>query len=111
MKITKSFEKKLFNTVVKIYAENIDINWNLPYILETPSYGHGTGFFIDNQGHILTCSHVVENAKNIYIEIPYVGSKKIECKVIGLYPDEDIALIKTINYKNTDFLKLSNSDI
>ena len=110
MKITKSFEKKLFNTVVKIFAENIDINWNLPYILETPSYGHGTGFFIDNQGHILTCSHVVENAKNIYIEIPYIGSKKIECTVIGLYPDEDIALIKTKNYKNTDFLNLSNSD-
>ena len=110
MRITKSFEKLLFNTVVKIYVENIDINWNLPYMLETPSKGHGTGFFIDNNGHILTCSHVVENAKNIYIEIPYLGSQKIKCQVVGLYPDKDIALIKTTDYKNKHHLKLDNSD-
>lgn len=109
MKIKKSFENLLFNTVVKIFVENIDINWNLPFMLDTPSHGHGTGFFIDNNGFILTCSHVVENSKNIYIEIPYLGSQKIKCQVIGLYPDNDIALIKTINHKNKYHLKLGNS--
>ena len=65
--------KKINNAVVRIIAEDIDINWRLPYLLEEPMKGQGTGFFIDNKGHILTCAHVVNGAKNIIIEIPNIG--------------------------------------
>ena len=70
----------------------------------------GSGFFIDNQGHLLTCSHVVDDAMKIFIEIPNHGDEKIEVEVLGLCPDLDIALLKTINYKNKEFYELHEPD-
>ena len=110
MEINNKLKKKINNSVVRITAEQININWNIPYFLEEPSKGQGTGFFIDKTGYILTCAHVVNGAKNIYIEIPNLGSKKIECELIGFCPDFDIALLKTIKYKPLDYLKLGDTD-
>jgi len=110
MEINNKLKKKINNSVVRISAEEININWNIPYFLEEPSKGQGTGFFIDKVGHILTCAHVVSGAKNIYIEIPNLGSKKIECELIGFCPYFDIALLKTIKYKPHDYLALGDSN-
>ena len=101
--------KKINNAVVRIIAEDIDINWRLPYLLEEPMKGQGTGFFIDNKGHILTCAHVVNGAKNIIIEIPNIGSDKYECDIIGICPQFDIALLKTKKYMSKDYLLLGDS--
>ena len=81
MKLSNKFKKKINLSVVRIKAEDIDINWNLPYIIEPPSTGVGTGFFIDSEGTILTCAHVVNGAKNLYIEIPSKDSNKYSCKI------------------------------
>jgi len=110
MEINNKLKKKINNSVVRITADKININWNIPYFLEESSKGQGTGFFIDKVGHILTCAHVVNDAKNIYIEIPNLGTKKIECELIGFCPDFDIALLKAIKYKPLDYLPLGNSD-
>ena len=40
---------KIKYAVVKIIAENKNINWQLPYEKETPHVGRGTGFFIDKR--------------------------------------------------------------
>ena len=109
MKLSKQFKKKISLAVVRIKAEDIEINWNLPYIIEPPSYGTGTGFFIDLKGTILTCAHVVNGAKNLYIEIPSIDSNKHPCKVISICPEFDLAIIKTINYKPKDCIKLGSS--
>ena len=98
MKLSKQFKKKISLAVVRIKAEDIEINWNLPYIIEPPSYGTGTGFFIDLKGTILTCAHVVNGAKNVYIEIPSIDSKKHLCKVLSICPEFDLAIIKTLCY-------------
>lgn len=110
MEINNKLKKKINNSVVRITAEKININWNIPYFLDEPTKGQGTGFFIDKIGHILTCAHVVNGAKNIYIEIPNLGSKKIQCELIGFCPYFDIALLKTIKYKPLDYLPLGDSD-
>jgi S1-C subfamily serine protease len=110
MKIDSKFKKIINYSVVRIIAEVIDINWKLPYLTEEPSSGQGTGFFINNNGYILTCSHVVEHAKNVYIEIPFKGSEKYECDIISICPYFDIALLKTKNYKSLYFLKLGDSN-
>ena len=110
MDINKKFKKKISSCVVRIIAEDIDINWKLPYLTEEPAKGQGSGFFIDNIGHILTCAHVVSSAKNVYIEIPDLGSDKYNCDIIGICPQFDIALLKTKNYKPKDYLKLGDSE-
>ena len=98
------------NCVVRIIAENIEINFKIPYQIKTPTKGQGTGFFIDNKGHILTCAHVIQSSKNIYIEIPSIDNKKHKCNVIGLCPEFDIALIKCLDYKSKTYLKLGDSN-
>jgi S1-C subfamily serine protease len=110
MKIDNNFKKKINKCVVRIIAEVIDINWNIPYLLEEPSTVQGTGFFINSKGDILTCAHVVDSSKNLYIEIPFFGSDKYKCEVITIVPQFDIAIIRCLEYKNKDFLELGNSD-
>lgn len=110
MKITTILKKNINKSVVRIFAESINVNWDMPFIFESPDRGQGTGFFINNKGYILTCAHVVNGAKNLYIEIPNITSDKYECKVIGICPQFDIAIIKCLKYKSKYFLKLGNSD-
>ncbi|HXG86320.1 MAG TPA: trypsin-like peptidase domain-containing protein [Pyrinomonadaceae bacterium] len=54
--------------------------------------GNGSGSVIDNQGHILTNSHVVEGASAL--SVSFGGDKVYPAKVIGRDPDTDLAVIK-----------------
>jgi S1-C subfamily serine protease len=54
--------------------------------------GNGSGSVIDNQGHILTNSHVVEGASSLSVN--FGGDKVFPAKVIGRDPDTDLAVIK-----------------
>ena len=105
-----NFKKKINKSVVRIIAESININWNIPYLKDSPSKGQGTGFFIDNKGHILTCAHVIDGAKNLYIEIPNVSSNKYECDIIGICPKFDIGLIRCRDYKPKEYIQMGDSD-
>ena len=107
--ITKELKKYINKSIVRITAEVIEININIPYELETPQKGQGTGFFINNKGLILTCAHVVDAAKNIYIEVPNVSSKKYLCHIISICPEFDLALIQTDDLINQHYLKLGDS--
>ncbi len=100
----------LSKTTVKIISQKIEINWFHPYKNKKTEKSIGTGFFIDNNGHILTNSHVVINSNKIFIEIPFLSSEKKEVKVINLCNDLDIALLKTVDYKNDEFFDLYDKD-
>lgn len=102
--------EKLNKSVVRITASVLNFNWNKPY-LSNVSTAVGTGFFINNNGYILTCYHVVDKSYKLEITIPGIGQNKYDAKIISIYPDRDIALLKINNYKNTEYLKLGNSDL
>jgi S1-C subfamily serine protease len=53
----------------------------------------GSGFLIDNEGHILTNNHVVEGATKVEVRL---GSSETEheAKVVGADPATDVALLK-----------------
>ena len=72
----KLLNKKLQKSIVKIRSECSNFNWYRPYKTSDGYTSVGTGFFIDNQGTILTCCHVIENAVKIYIIIPLKVKKK-----------------------------------
>ena len=97
---------KLALKTVKVISQQIKTDWIHPYRNKQTGKGIGSGFFIDLEGHILTCAHVVDDAVKIFVEIPNHGDEKIEVEVLGLCPNMDIALLKTKNYKNKDFYKL-----
>lgn len=101
--------KSLSLKTVRIIAQSIEFDWIHPYKNNTTK-SIGTGFFIDNNGTILTCAHVVLNSKKILIEVPNVGKDKIEVEVLGICPDLDIAVLRTKTYKNKDFYELHDED-
>jgi 2-alkenal reductase len=53
--------------------------------------GQGSGFIIDNQGHIVTNNHVVDGASSIQITLS--NGKTVDAKVIGTDSLDDLALI------------------
>ena len=94
-----------YTTIVRIRSMNMKIDWSEPYKRDS-SQSIGTGFFIDDKGFILTCSHVVEHAVKLLITIPSNGNQEFETEVVCIHPELDIALLKT-NFKNKDFSKWS----
>lgn len=102
--------EQYYKSVVKIISSGPMYDWDLPFRINGISDSIGTGFFIDTQGFILTCSHVVENAKTIKIVIPDEGKKEYDCELYGMCPLFDIALLRIKNYKNKVYLKLETNE-
>src|SRR5713226_4831860 len=72
--LTEHF-KRLKNTVVTVRSES----------------GHGTGFFVDGKGLILTNQHVVGNSE--YLAVQFDRTHKIVAKLIAADPQKDVALL------------------
>ena len=88
-----------------VLSQKISLDWLHPYKIQAESIG--TGFFINDKGYLLTCSHVVEDKKG-FIEINY-GKDKIEVDIV-VYTDLDIALLKTKDFKNKDYYELHDQN-
>jgi S1-C subfamily serine protease len=54
--------------------------------------GSGSGSVIDNQGHILTNYHVIEDAQKLSVSLG--GDKTYPAKIVGGDPDTDLAVIQ-----------------
>ena len=62
---------------------------------EGPEFGfqaEGSGFLIDDEGHLVTNNHVVEGAQNI--EVTFTDGSTVEAEVVGADEDSDLAVIK-----------------
>ena len=55
--------------------------------------GSGSGFIYDDEGHIVTNDHVVENASSFLVRIG-VDTKPIPAKLMGKDPSSDLAVLK-----------------
>lgn len=71
--------------------------------------GSGSGFIVDQQGHIVTNFHVIDGAERI--EINMFDGTILEASVIGIDPDSDLAVIKvSISSDRLVPVPLGNSD-
>lgn len=82
------------NSVVQVMAQVAEFNWVEPYRVHEQRESRGSGFFIDLDGHIVTNAHVVDEAKKIWIHVPYFGRKPIHVDIVSFCPDRDLALLK-----------------
>ncbi|MBD3380650.1 MAG: Do family serine endopeptidase [candidate division Zixibacteria bacterium] len=74
---------------------------------EFRQYGLGSGVIVDEQGHILTNNHVIENADTIFVRTD--DGTRYTAEVIGADPQTDVAVIK-IEADNLKFIQIGNSD-
>ena len=54
--------------------------------------GSGSGFLIDDQGHIVTNNHVIQNADRVRVN--FQNGESVEAEVLGTNPGNDLALLK-----------------
>ncbi len=70
--------------------------------------GAGTGFLIDDKGHIITNRHVIAGARDYRINL--AGKKDIRAQLVGADPELDIAVLKIEPFSEMRPLVLGNSD-
>ena len=82
------------DAIVHIFSTSRSTNWFNPYVVCGTSTCTGTGFFITEDGYIVTCSHVVDQALSVYVTIPALGKQRLKAHVIGICPQHDVALLQ-----------------
>jgi len=87
-------QDRIRDTVIQIFAQVYAIDMLEPY--KTPAQGTscGSGFFINDEGYLLTNAHVVISAKNVWGQISSLGKRIIDLEVVGISPERDLALLR-----------------
>lgn len=82
------------HAVVQVCTESREFDWQEPYVPGQQTETRASGFFIDDEGHLITVTHGVEHARLAWIRMPVFGSKILFADVVGICPDRDVALMK-----------------
>ena len=120
------YDKCMYNTTSEIVAQTIpsvvyiymermldtgsDEFGGLMPSLPQPSNGVGTGFFINDEGYIVTNAHVVENSSSLKIYYWESPLEYGEAEIIGIDKIADIAVIKIDPEGPTQFVKWADSE-
>lgn len=97
---------KYFESVVRVIAYANSFDFSNPYTKGKNVLSFGTGFFINKTGYIVTCSHVIDSATRVCVNVPNDGLKEYDVDVLGFCPYFDVALLKIKDFKVKNFLKL-----
>lgn len=92
--VWRQVQERAKDTVVQIFVQTAVFNWLEPY--KSPKQGKlcGSGFFIDENGYLVSNFHVVEETACIKIQIPSLGKERFDVSVVGVNPERDIALLQ-----------------
>lgn len=96
------------DTKVELSASQIykKVNPSVVFILLSQSGGFasGSGFFVDNNGTMVTNYHVIKDATKGVIQL-YDGSQAAVDKVLGYDEELDIAILSTTAHNTTPIIK------
>lgn len=92
--VWRAVQDKVKDTVVQVFSQIAEFDFLQPYHVPSQGQAFGSGFFINDQGDLLTNAHVVDQAKSVWIQIPSLGKRIIDVDVIGVSPERDIALLR-----------------
>jgi len=87
-------QDRVRDTVVQLFVQISAIDLLEPY--KTPQQGTacGSGFFINDQGYLITNAHVINSAKSVWGQIPSLGKRIIDMEVVGISFERDLALLR-----------------
>lgn len=75
-----------------VFITNIQLVRDFFYREDAVARGSGSGFIWDNQGHIVTNYHVIEDGDIFAVTLPNQQQRK--ARLIGKEPNKDIAVLK-----------------
>jgi len=92
-------------SVVRVFALAID-----PFSLRhRVQHGVGTGFVVDDAGHIVTNAHVVHGAEEVWISVD--DKETYSAEIVGVDPVSDLAVIKMLmSFRELQKVVLGDSD-
>ncbi len=67
----------------------------------------GSGFFVSQDGYVVTNNHVVENA--VEVQLVTDSGKTLDAKVVGTDPRTDLALLKVKDAGNYPYVQLADA--
>jgi putative serine protease PepD len=85
---TAALYKRVKDAVVEVRT---GAGGETPFGEQAPQEGTGSGFVIDEEGHIVTNQHVVEGASSVRVE--FVDGTEVDAEVVGTDPSTDIAVL------------------
>jgi putative serine protease PepD len=100
--------RKANGATVNITSTTYRRDWFAIY----PQRNTGSGFFVDDKGHILTNYHVVEAAlqgAELVVTVPE-SKRKLKAQLLERDPANDLALIKVSGLSKIPYLTLGDSD-
>jgi len=97
-------QEKIKDTVVQVFSQIAEFDWVQPYRTPAQYSACGSAFFINEEGHLITNAHVVDQTNAIWIQTPSLGKRMCTATVIGVSPERDIALLK-LDAKDVEALR------
>lgn len=102
----KEYATSLIIPVAKRYAQNIN-EATASSVTVKNGKGHGSGFIISSEGHVVTNYHVVADTSNLMVKH---GETMYKAKILRINKKSDLALLK-INPKKTFIpIKIASSN-
>ena len=100
--------KRAHNATVNITSTVYRRGW---FMQVMPSQNSGSGFFVDDKGHILTNWHVVSGAENRgELIVTTAEGKKLKAEILSKDPTIDLALISVDRSSKQSHLTMGESD-
>lgn len=103
---TQAVAKKAISSVVGITA----VQMQREFFWTRPVEGVGSGVVVNNNGYILTNSHVIGDGQGKDIKVLFEDGNELDGKVLWFDPALDLAVIK-VNGSGLDTAVLGNSDL
>lgn len=90
----RPIQEQVTDTVVQIYAQFAELDIRQPYKTPSQYQATGSGFFINEEGDLITNAHMVVHANNVLIQVPSLGKQLLDCTVLSIAPERDLALLR-----------------
>lgn len=104
LQVWRPVQKQVQDTVLQIFSSIAEFDWLQPY--KTPNQGilRGSGFFISEDGYIITNAHVVAQAVAVWAQLPSLGKRPLRIQIISVCPEKDLALLRLTD-EDLDYLR------
>jgi S1-C subfamily serine protease len=97
--------KRAHGATVNVTSTVYQRNWFMEIV---PRTGSGSGFIIDDKGHILTNNHVIEGGRQLSVTL--ADKTKYKATLLERDPANDLALLKIEPRGKMPYLKMGDSE-
>ena len=95
-----------FDDFMERYREDQEENGDAPRTREGNALG--SGFFITQEGHIVTNNHVIDSATEISVQLE--DGRELDAELVGADPETDLAVIKVKQPGNYRFVSFGQTE-